>query len=187
LTDSSRWRRCRGRLRRTAYDDGRLRITRRRRRLLALAGVINEHTRAGLVGALGKLTAGQHEIRISLRDVTSCELAGLRAIILLTGACGDDQGGDRGGDRGGAPHRLVVLFDVPPHLTSILWILGWDRTPGLVIAGPNRRHATAPRADQAWPAAGLQPGHKVLAFARPITVRRAAAGGSRPRSERTTA
>jgi hypothetical protein len=141
--------------------------------------VINEHTRTGLVSALSRLTAGQREIHISLRDVTSCELAGLRAIILLTGACGDDQGG--------APHRLVVLFDVPPHLTTILRILGWDRTPGLVIAEPNRRHAKAPRADQAWPAAGPQPGRKVLAFARPITVRRAAADGSRPRSERTTA
>jgi hypothetical protein len=183
LADSSRRWRCSGRLRRTAYEDGRLRITRSGRRpLLAIAGAINEHTRDGLVSALGRLTAGQHEIHISLRDVTSCELAGLRAIILLTGACGDDQGGDRGR----APHRLVVLFDVPPHLTSILWILGWDQTPGLVIAEPNRRHATAPRADQAWPAAGPQPERKVLAFTRPITVRRAAAGGSRPRSERTT-
>ena len=121
---------------RTAYDDGRLRITRTARRpVLAIAGVINEHTRAGLVSALSKLTAGQQEIHISLRDVISCELAGLRAIILLTGS--SSEASDAA--------RVVVLHEVPEHLTTILRILGWDRAPGLVMAGPAGRASRRPR------------------------------------------
>ena len=55
---------------RTVYDDGRVRITRTGRRpVLTIAGVINEHTRSGLVTALSRLTAGQPEVHISLRGV----------------------------------------------------------------------------------------------------------------------
>ena len=147
MADSAR---LRPRLRkpgRTAYDDGRLRITRAGRRpVLAIAGVINEHNRAGLVSALGKLTAGQREIHISMRDVISCELAGLRAIILLAGV--NSEAGDAA--------RMVVLHEVPQHLTTILRILGWDCAPGLVIAEPSRPRKLTPPSDQA-PMAGSRP------------------------------
>ncbi len=156
---------------RTAYDDGRLRITRGGRRpVLAIAGVINEHNRTGLVTALSNLTAGQQEIHISLRDVISCELAGLRAIILLTGSSSDAA-------------RLVVLHEVPEHLTTILRILGWDCAPGLVIAEPSRPRKVRPPPDQA-PMAGSRPRGKALAFARPITLSRSAAAGSRSAVDR---
>ena len=47
-----------------------------------------------------------------------CDLAGLRAIIRLTGT---------------AHARRVVLHDVPWRLQTVLRIVGWDSTPGLVI------------------------------------------------------
>ncbi len=103
---------------------------------MAIAGVINEHTRSGLTDTLGQLTAGHREVHISLRDVARCELAGLRAIIGLTG-------GTSGAS--GDPARRVVLHEVPEQLTNILQILGWDATPGLVIASPARRRTPALR------------------------------------------
>lgn len=180
MADQPRMLRCLRMSRRAAYYDGRLQITSTGRPpVLALAGQINEHNRTGMADTLSRLSGRHREIHISLRDVTSCELGGLRAIILLTGACSDDHGG--------TPNRLVVLHDVPPHLTSILRILGWDRTPGLLIAGLDRQLTTVPQADQARPAA-RQPGRRAaLAFAHPITFRRAVAAGSRPGSQRTTA
>ena len=139
-----------------------MRITRTGRRpVLAIAGVINEHTRTGLVSALSKLTAGQREIHISLRDVTSCELAGLRAIILLTGS----------GCEAGDAARMVVLHEVPEHLTTILRILGWDRAPGLMIGEPSRQRKLRPPPDQLQMASS-RPGSRALAFARPIAISR---------------
>lgn len=135
---------------------------------MALAGVINEHTRAGLAVTLGQLTAGHQEIHISLRDVASCELAGLRAIIGLTGASSEAPDD---------PARQVVLHDVPGQLTSILQILGWDRTPGLVIAKSGRRRTPVPRSRPA-PHAARRPGSRALAFAR---ARSSSAGQWRPR------
>ena len=159
---------------RTAYDDGRLRITRTGRRpVLAIAGVINEHTRTGLVTALSRLTAGQPEVHISLRDVIQCELAGLRAIVLLTGS--SSEASDAG--------RVVVLHEVPEHLMTILRILGWDCAPGLVIAGPSRPRKPMPPPDQA-PMAGRRPGGRALAFARPIAISRSVTAGSRSAVER---
>ncbi len=174
MADSARLRPRLRRPGRTAYDDGRLRITRAGRRpVLAVAGVINEHNRTGLVSALSRLTAGQREIHISLRDVISCELAGLRAIILLTGS----------GREAGDAARMVVLHEVPEHLTTILRILGWDRGPGLVIAGPVRQRKLRLPPGQA-PMAGSRPRSGALAFARPITLSRSGAAGPRSAVER---
>ena len=103
------------------YDDGVLRITATPRPPgLAIAGEIDEDTYPALVAKLEEL-AGTGEIHLNLADVQYCDLAGLRAMIRLAGA----------GRRGDS--RQVVLHEVPPRLQTVLGILGWDSTPGLVI------------------------------------------------------
>lgn len=112
-----------------AYDDGVLRITYVGPASLAIAGDIDEYTHAALVGTLRKLTDGLHEIHINLAGVAYCDLAGLRAIILLAG-------GSASHDGDGA---RLVLHEVPGLVRTVLRILGWDTTPGLVIDEPGRR------------------------------------------------
>ncbi len=174
--------------RRVAYDDGALRITRTGKpAVLAMAGEIDESAYAGLVKTLRRLTAGQRDIHISLRDVAFCDLAGLRAMIALTGACdGADESGGRPpgacqpgshqpGSHQPATARLV-LHDVPSHLLTVLQVLGWDHTPGLVISAP-ASHLWQAFCDPA-PAAGKQPGRRTLAFAHPTMPRRSASARS---------
>ena len=106
------------------YDDGVLRITPTRNPPgLAIAGEIDEDTYPALVAKLEQLP-GAGEIHLNLADVQYCDLAGLRAMIRLAGAA-------RRGDS-----RQVVLHEVPPRLQTVLGILGWDSTPGLVIDQP---------------------------------------------------
>jgi ABC-type transporter Mla MlaB component len=83
---------------------------------LAIAGEIDEDTYPALVEKLGELAWGRDEIHVDLSAVQYCDLAGLRAIVrpVTTG-------------------RKVVLHGLPAHLQTVLSILGWDRTPGLVI------------------------------------------------------
>jgi anti-anti-sigma factor len=113
-----------------AYDDGVLRITcTGSPASLAIAGDIDGYTYAALLDTLRRLTDGLHEIHINLAGVDYCDLAGLRAIILLAA-------GGAHHDRGGA---RLVLHEVPGQLKTILQILGWDTTPGLVIEEPGQR------------------------------------------------
>ena len=113
------------------YDDGVLRITNTDDPPgLAIAGEIDESTYDGLVGALGVVANGPAEVHVSLGGVSYCDLAGLRAIVCVTGA-------DRGG--GCSPDgdtRRVVLHEVPPQLATVLRIVGWDSTPGLAVDQP---------------------------------------------------
>jgi ABC-type transporter Mla MlaB component len=110
------------------YDNGVLRITRGGiPPVLAIAGEVDESTYSGLVGTLEKLVDGQAEVHASLAGVEYCDLAGLRAIVRLAGGCGGGRGG-----------RRLVLHDVPPELKTILQIMGWDATPGLVIDEPRQ-------------------------------------------------
>jgi anti-anti-sigma regulatory factor len=103
------------------YDDGVLRIAPINNPSgLAIAGEIDEDTYPALVRKLEELT-GPGEIHVNLAGVEYCDLVGLRAITSLA-----DVG--RSGDS-----RRVVLHEVPPHLRTVLSILGWDSTPGLVI------------------------------------------------------
>jgi hypothetical protein len=126
------------------YDDGVLRITTTDDPPgLAIAGEIDESTYPGLVGALDKLTGGPAEIHVSLAEVSYCDLAGLRAIVRVTGAdstgsdsTGSDStgsGGDAAGGRGADGGRRVVLHGVPRQLKSVLRIVGWDSIPGLAM------------------------------------------------------
>jgi ABC-type transporter Mla MlaB component len=114
------------------YDDGVLRITNTDDPPgLAIAGEIDESTYDGLVGALDKFAHGPAEVHVSLGGVSYCDLAGLRAIVCVTGAGHGDDGGNGDGDA-----RRVVLHEVPPQLATVLRIVGWDSTPGLDLDPP---------------------------------------------------
>jgi ABC-type transporter Mla MlaB component len=107
---------------RAVYDDGVLRITETHDPPgLALAGEIDEGTYRALLGTLRERAGGPGEMHFNLGDVEYCDLAGLRAIILLARA--DADGRD----------RRLVLHDVPRQLQTVLHIVGWDATPGVVI------------------------------------------------------
>jgi ABC-type transporter Mla MlaB component len=111
------------------YDDGVLRITSTDDPPgLAIAGEIDESTYDGLVGALGTFAHGPAELHVSLGGVSYCDLAGLRAIVCVTGA-------DRGAAscHGDGDTRRVVLHEVPAQLATVLRIVGWDSTPGLEV------------------------------------------------------
>jgi ABC-type transporter Mla MlaB component len=86
---------------------------------LALAGEIDENTYPALVEKLAEFTGP--ELHLFLADVEYCDLAGLRAMIRLANGSG------------GSRARLVVLHEVPAPLQTVLGIVGWDSTPGLVI------------------------------------------------------
>jgi anti-anti-sigma regulatory factor len=87
---------------------------------LAITGDIDESTYCRLLSALETFTGGPGDIHVNLAGVEYCDLAGLRAIIGLTGASGHSS-------------RGVVLHSVPPHLNTVLRILGWDSIPGLTM------------------------------------------------------
>jgi anti-anti-sigma factor len=110
------------------YDDGVLRITTTDNPPgLAIAGEIDESTYPGLISALDKLTDGPAEIHVSLAEVSYCDLAGLRAIVRITGAESDGAGGS----------MRVVLHGVPRSLQTVLQIVGWDSMPGLALDQPD--------------------------------------------------
>src|ERR1700683_1718376 len=118
------------------YDDGVLRITNTDDPPgLAIVGEIDESTYDGLIGALGKFAHGPGEVHVSMGGVSYCDLAGLRAIVCVTGA--DDDARGNGGDG-----RRVVLHEVPPQLAAVLRIVGWGSPHGPVLghaAGMARR------------------------------------------------
>ena len=119
------------------FDDGVLRITRSGRPpVVALAGEIDEASYPGLVSALDQAADGESEIHFDLAGVEYCDLAGLRAIICVTGVGLDGRGG----------WRRVVLHELSPELRTVLRILGWDSTPGLTMderPGASARHGPA--------------------------------------------
>jgi ABC-type transporter Mla MlaB component len=119
------------------YDDGVLRITTTDDPPgLAIAGEIDESTYAGLISALDKLTDGPAEIHVSLAAVSYCDLAGLRAIVRITGA--ESNGADgRGAARSGIGGRRVVLHGVSRPIKTVLQIVGWDSIPGLALDQPD--------------------------------------------------
>ena len=112
-------------------DDGELRITRLGDEpWLVVAGEIDEYSYKSLIRALASVARDPGEIHIDLADVEYCDVAGLRAFVVLAAAPCRDQAGlcrDQAGPR-------VVLHQVPPRLVNVLHILGWDATSGLTIA-----------------------------------------------------
>jgi anti-anti-sigma regulatory factor len=117
-----------------ASDDALLRITRLPgQAALAIAGEIDDYTHAALVDALQVLTDGLREIHINLAGLEYCDIAGLRAIVLLAGGNADH----------GHEGTHLVLHEVPAYLRTVLQILGWDTTPGLAIGEPGQRSEPA--------------------------------------------
>jgi anti-anti-sigma regulatory factor len=107
------------------YDDGVLRITSSGcPPVLVLVGEIDEATYPGLISALEQAVDEQSEIHLDLGGVEYCDLAGLRAIVCVTGA---DSAGSCG-------WRRVVLHQLSPELQTVLRIVGWDSTPGLALS-----------------------------------------------------
>jgi len=108
-------------------DDGQLRITRLGDQpWLVVAGEIDEYSYKSLIRVLASVARDASEIHIDLADVEYCDVAGLRAFVVLAAAPCRDQAGPR-----------VVLHQVPSHLVNVLHILGWDATSSLTIAeGP---------------------------------------------------
>ena len=90
---------------------------------LVVAGEIDEYSYKTLIRALASAARDPGEIHIDLARVEYCDIAGLRAFVMLATVPGGDHAGPR-----------VVLHQVPPHLVNVLHILGWDTTCGLVIA-----------------------------------------------------
>ena len=107
-------------------DDGQLRITRPAGEpWLFVAGEIDEYSYKSLIRTLASVARDPSEIHIDLADVEYCDVAGLRAFVVLA-APRRDYAGPR-----------VVLHHVPPHLVNVLHVLGWDTTCGLTLAeGP---------------------------------------------------
>jgi ABC-type transporter Mla MlaB component len=126
------------------YDDGVLRITGTTNPPgLAITGEIDESGYAALLNALRAVADGQAEVHLSLGGVRYCDLAGLRAIVCVTGASGCEEGGN--GYCAGA--RAVVLHEVPAQLITVLRIVGWDATPGLILDPPEAGGPSASVAD----------------------------------------
>jgi anti-anti-sigma regulatory factor len=92
---------------------------------LFIAGEVDESSYRFFAETLNALASGLSLVRINLAGLTYCDVAGLRLIVGLAGTGGLD------GDHAGA--RPVVLCGTAPHLKTVLGILGWDRTPGLVV------------------------------------------------------
>ncbi len=105
------------------HDDGILRVTRGPGPGLIIAGEIDEDTYPALEDVLARFGAGAAHVYLDLAGVAYCDLAGLRAMVRLAGA----QAG-----RG----RQVILRNLPPDLRTVLEVVGWDSTPGVVIDPP---------------------------------------------------
>ncbi|MDX6335061.1 MAG: hypothetical protein QOG05_2401 [Streptosporangiaceae bacterium] len=107
-------------------DDGELRITRLGDEpWLFVAGEIDEYSYTSLIRALASVARDPGEIHIDLADVEYCDVAGLRAFVVLAAdPCHPHHG------RG----ARVVLHQVPAQLKDVMHILGWDTASGLAIA-----------------------------------------------------
>ncbi len=101
--------------------------------LLRLAGDMDEATHAGLAAALDRFADEPADIHIDLAGVEFCDVACLRAFVLLSHA--SHQSPDQ-------PGRRVILHQPPAELKNLLQILGWDATPGLVIDDTSDRLAS---------------------------------------------
>lgn len=96
--------------------------------VLRLAGDIDEGTYQELTEALAWAAAvGEPRIQVDLRGVDYCDVAGLRAILSLARRPGNGQA------NGHATVEQIVLAHVPGPLRSVLEILGWDATPGVIL------------------------------------------------------
>jgi anti-anti-sigma regulatory factor len=96
---------------------------------LFVAGEIDEYSYKSLIRTLASVARDPSEIHIDLADVEYCDVAGLRAFVVLAAAPCCDHAGMR-----------VVLHHVPPCSVNVLHILGWDTTTGLTLAEGRQIH-----------------------------------------------
>jgi ABC-type transporter Mla MlaB component len=111
-----------------AYYDGVLRIIcTGSPEVVLITGEIDQAHYLGLVSTLEDLVDPEGDVHVNLAGLAYCDVAGLRAILGLAWAGREDR----------APHgRSLFLDDVPPELATVLGILGWDCTPGLIMNEP---------------------------------------------------
>jgi len=108
-----------------AYYDGVLRIIcAGSPEIVRIAGEIDQAHHPGLVSTLKDLVDSEGDVHVNLAELAYCDLAGLRALLRLARTGREDQGHDG---------RSLFLEDVPPHLVTVLRILGWDSIPGLIM------------------------------------------------------
>ena len=120
-----------------AYYDGVLRIIcASSPEVVLIAGEIDQAHYLGLVSTLEDLVDPEGDVRVNLAELAYCDLAGLRAILRLARTGREDQG------RSG---RSLFLDDVPPHLATVLQILGWDSTSGLIMTLPDENPSQGAR------------------------------------------
>ncbi len=106
---------------------------------MTISGEIDESSGRFLADALALLTSDLDVVHLDLRGVEYCDIAGLRVMVQLTAT------GVRDGDHAA---RRVVLHGAAPDLIAVLGILGWDRTPGLIVDGWTRTISPAHNADR---------------------------------------
>jgi ABC-type transporter Mla MlaB component len=118
---------------RKLYDNGTLQIHRTADPLgLAMCGQIDELGYQGLVSAIEEITRkAAGEIHVDLTHVTYCDLAGLWAIIRMT-------------QSSPTSCRRVVLHRLPLRLETVLRVIGWSATPGLILADGSARSRSRP-------------------------------------------
>jgi anti-anti-sigma regulatory factor len=108
-----------------AYYDGVLRIIcAGSPEVVLIAGEIDQARYLSLIRTLDDLVDLEGDVHVNLAGLAYCDLAGLRAIVRLAGTGREDQGHHG---------RSLFLDDVPPHLATLLRILGWDSSPGLIM------------------------------------------------------
>ncbi|MBH1933949.1 MEDS domain-containing protein [Streptomyces sp. AV19] len=115
---------------------------------LRLEGVVDTAAHRQLRDALRSVAAVREDVRLEMSRVEFLDLGGLRLLMTFARARA-------------ARHRTVELAGLAPHLAQVITLIGWDRTPGLVLGRrgrPSGRTAvpTPPRApssaDSAAPA-----------------------------------
>lgn len=94
---------------------------------LFLGGEIDESTYRELRQVLEMaVETKRHLLQVDMTDVMYCDLAGLRAILLLAHM----------GRPGPARVDQLVLQHLPIQLRTAIRVLGWDDAPGLFLAEP---------------------------------------------------
>ncbi|GAA0433214.1 MEDS domain-containing protein [Streptomyces luteireticuli] len=89
---------------------------------LRLEGVVDASSHRQLRDALRSVAAVREDVRLEMSRVEFLDLGGLRLLMTFARARA-------------ARHRAVELSGLAPHLAQAITLIGWDRTPGLVLGG----------------------------------------------------
>ncbi len=89
---------------------------------LRLEGVVDVCSHRQLRDALRSVAAVRADVLLEMSGVEFLDLGGLRLLMGFARARA-------------ARHRAVELAGLAPHLSQVITLIGWDRTPGLRLAG----------------------------------------------------